>query len=257
MSNNIVIKEELRDLIPPLSKEELKQLHTNLDIAGKARDPLIVWKNGEEGKDILIDGHHRFAYCTKNNLDFQVTRLSFSGVSAVKVYMIKNQLGKRNLSPKSASLLRGMLYNSAKKTKEEIASSGGKVTKDDRLTGSQNDSQLKQPKTREVIAKQTGVSPQTVQRDAKFLEAVEELDIKKEVMSNEDKRPAKEIIEEANIKKGIKPKEKPKPKKKDQSIFKGLTKTAKNQIVLDYVKSLPFSDLEDLLREIDEYYQSL
>ncbi len=60
----IKILEELRRLIPPLKKEELEQLHRELDSDGRAMHPLIVWK--QEG--VLVDGHHRYDYCKKKRL---------------------------------------------------------------------------------------------------------------------------------------------------------------------------------------------
>lgn len=72
-------------------------------------------------------------------------------------------LGRRNLAPDAAALLRGKLYNSAKK---DVGAPEG------------NDNAKKQKaqsgpikSTAEVIAAQTGVSKNTVKRDAQFAEA--------------------------------------------------------------------------------------
>ena len=149
----IKILEELRRLIPPLKKEELEQLHRELDSDGRAMHPLIVWK--QEG--VLVDGHHRYDYCKKNGYPFEVRSLSFASIDAVKNHMILHQLGRRNLDPKEASRLRGTLYNSRKKER------GGAKQK----AKGQNDPL----DTADNIAEKTGVSPKTIKRDAKYAEA--------------------------------------------------------------------------------------
>ena len=49
------IDKEIKSLVPPLRPEELKALDTALTTEG-CRNPFVVWK----GKDILLDGHHRY-----------------------------------------------------------------------------------------------------------------------------------------------------------------------------------------------------
>ena len=73
----------------------------------------------------------------------------------------QNQLGRRNLNPEQASLIRGRIYNRRKK------SHGG-----DRSSSAQNE-HLKTDKTAKVIAKETGVSSATIKRDAAFAAEVE------------------------------------------------------------------------------------
>jgi hypothetical protein len=158
------ILDELRELIPPLQPEELERLHKSLDVEGRAIDPLIVW----EGKNIIVDGHNRYIYCTEKSYPFQIHEKSFSSLDVVKNYMVIKQLGRRNLDPKTASILRGKLYNWRKQDVPNREGLGGKSGK---IVNYQNDSQQKSPTTAEEIAKETGVSPITVMRDGMFAEA--------------------------------------------------------------------------------------
>ncbi|MEM7385134.1 MAG: hypothetical protein AAF514_09340, partial [Verrucomicrobiota bacterium] len=109
--------------------------------------------------------------------------------------MIKNQLGRRNLSPDQASLLRGKLYRAQKKEtpNPEGENQHSKVVK------GQNDPQ---PTTAQKVAKQTGVSEKTVKRDAQFAEAVETLgpEKEKEIMAGKRKEPKSEVIKQAKAK---------------------------------------------------------
>ena len=99
------------------------------------------------------------------------------------------QLGQRPLSPDAAALLRGKLYNSRK---QAVANQ----------TGANQYAEVKaqngqRPTTAESISAETGVSRETVKRDAKFAAAVEILGITKEVMAGTEKRTRKEIIQAA------------------------------------------------------------
>jgi len=76
-------------------------------------------------------------------------------------------LGRRNVTPDVASILRGKLYNGRKK--EEGAPKGNSNA--GKQLG-QNDPVVS---TAETVAKETGVSPATVKRDAKYAEAAEKI----------------------------------------------------------------------------------
>jgi len=87
------INRELQGLIPELSKPEQDALIASLNAEG-CRQPITVWK----GKNIIVDGHNRYAICTKLNIPFKVEELEFEDEDRVKIWMINNQLARRNLS---------------------------------------------------------------------------------------------------------------------------------------------------------------
>ena len=102
---------------------------------------------------------------------------------------IRAQLGRRSLSPDAAALLRGKLYNSRKLAVPNQA--GANQYSEVKTQNGQR------PTTAESISAQTGVSRETVKRDAKFAEAVEKLGITKDVLAGTEKRTRKEIIQAA------------------------------------------------------------
>jgi hypothetical protein len=108
----IVIDDEFQNLIPPLSPVERARLEENLREAGRARNPLVVWP--VDGKQILLDGHNRYDICTEYGLAYDVHEIEFADRSEAEQWMLKEQLGRRNLDPVIASELRGRLYNSRK-----------------------------------------------------------------------------------------------------------------------------------------------
>lgn len=88
----MTIDSEFKALIPPLAPEELAQLEANI-LADGCRDPLVTWQG------ILIDGHNRFAICSKHGLEFETVTMAFADRSYAKEWIIRNQFGRRNLLP--------------------------------------------------------------------------------------------------------------------------------------------------------------
>lgn len=156
----LIIDPEFRDLIPPLAPEELENLHNSLSADG-CLCPLIVWR--ETG--ILIDGHNRHAFLTKHGKDIPLKDVSFYDRKEAMTFAILNQVGRRNVDPDTASMLRGLLYNGAKK--QQGGTGANQHAQKDQSDTSAN--------TAATIAKQTGVSAPTIKRDAKFASALEKL----------------------------------------------------------------------------------
>jgi hypothetical protein len=126
---NIIILDELRNFIPPLSLDEYAQLESNILQHG-CQTPIQVWQNLRKNLDlpfekeddlayILVDGHNRYKICTQHNLPFEVYILSFNSQKEAKDYMINLQLGRRNLSQNQISYFRGLRYNNEKADKSD------------------------------------------------------------------------------------------------------------------------------------------
>jgi hypothetical protein len=90
------IDDEFRDIIPPLSDEEQKQLETSI-LEDGVRDPLVVWVQ-EGKKPVLVEGHHRWAIICRHKIkDYRIIEKAFDNRDVVKVWVISNQCGRRNL----------------------------------------------------------------------------------------------------------------------------------------------------------------
>ena len=87
----LTVDPEFRDLIPPLNEEELKLLEESL-VADGCESPLTVW-NG-----VIIDGHNRYAICRKHEIPFSIQEKNFSSRDDAMLWMLRNQLGRRNLN---------------------------------------------------------------------------------------------------------------------------------------------------------------
>lgn len=93
------INQEFQNLIPPLSQEELSALEASIKHEG-CRDPLVVWHN------TIIDGHHRYAICTKHGISFNtLEKEELETELDVKLWMINNQFSRRNLPTETRLVL--------------------------------------------------------------------------------------------------------------------------------------------------------
>ena len=91
----IIADKEFESLIPPLSSEEFAQLEENC-VKDGIRDPLVVWESPDG--DILVDGHNRWKISAKHaGIRFNVVKMRFENRDAAKEWILKNQLGRRNL----------------------------------------------------------------------------------------------------------------------------------------------------------------
>jgi hypothetical protein len=156
IAKSLTILKEIKDYILPLSDEEFFNLEKSILLEG-CRDPLIAWQKKND-QLVLVDGHNRYKICKKNNISFKVKKIDFKDIEEVKIWMVENQMGRRNLTPDQLSYYRGLKYLSLKKKK------GGY---DNVLSKGQNDFS-----TSEFLAAQFNVSESTVKRDAKFAEGI-------------------------------------------------------------------------------------
>lgn len=89
---DVVVNEELKAYIDPLTSEEYEALERSL-LAEGCRDALVLWGN------VLVDGHNRYGICQKHGLPFQtVQNTRFQSMEDVHLWMIDQHLGRRSVS---------------------------------------------------------------------------------------------------------------------------------------------------------------
>ena len=152
------INPEFEKLIPPLGEDELQQLEDNILTYG-IRDPIVVWKGS------IVDGHNRFSIAQKHGLaDFSVFEMDFEDENAAKLWIIDNQLGRRNLPPFARIELA--------KLKEPLI----KLRAEQRMLAGTDPFQIfgkgsEQPvHTHKELSKLAGVSHETLRKAEKILE---------------------------------------------------------------------------------------
>ncbi|BEV14479.1 plasmid replication/partition related protein [Herbaspirillum sp. DW155] len=167
---NIVINEELKQYIDPLTPNEYAALERSL-LAEGCRDALVLWG------DVLIDGHNRYEICSKYDLPFKtIQNDSFQSLEDVLLWMIDNQLGRRSVS----DFQRGMLAlrkrdiiaartkaeaKPARSAADETAPTEGAAASEPAEAGDDPwhaDDNTGRIKTREDIARAAGISSATI-----------------------------------------------------------------------------------------------
>ncbi len=89
---NIVVQEDLKSYIDPLTPDEHDALERSL-LAEGCRDALVLWG------DILVDGHNRYGLCLKHGIEFRtVQNTRFKSIDDVHLWMIDQHLGRRSVS---------------------------------------------------------------------------------------------------------------------------------------------------------------
>lgn len=176
--------QRFRDLIPPLSAEELRLLEESIARDG-CRDPLVTWRG------TLIDGHNRHEICLRHKLPFAVKSMEFADEDLACIWIIRNQFGRRNLTTfaraELALKLEPLIAEKAKAKEHERKTTLPKSAK----------SFAAPVNTRAETAKAAGVSGDTIAKTKLILEHASE-ETKQRLRTEPDMkvhRVAKEIKE--------------------------------------------------------------
>jgi hypothetical protein len=156
----LAIDEELRVWIDPLSSEEYSFLEASI-LQDGCRDPLVVWGG------YLLDGHNRYEICLKHGIEFQTfEKTGLKTKADAKIWMIENQLGKRNTTDFSRAAcvlkLKPLLEQRAKERQVGTLKQGNSPVRpisDERGI-----------RTDDALAKMAGVGRNTVRKVEKIIE---------------------------------------------------------------------------------------
>lgn len=232
LPEEIVIREEIKSLIPPLSKDERDRLEDSLledgclDALKVWRSPSAIYKDLSDGgkghckycnKDtcwewcdevfdgwcldcktcghtsrfdgdlVLIDGHNRYEICTRRSIEFRIEEvLVHEDFDGVINWIVDYQLGRRNLTDfAKVELLdskRRLLERKAGKRKTAMLRRGDESPVTEKLP--ERETSRADRETRNIIAKDAGISGRTVDKAVKILKDADE-DTKAKVRSGQ------------------------------------------------------------------------
>ena len=186
------IDPEFQGKIPPLTFEELNQLEANILRDGRIINPIIVWEG------LIVDGHNRFTIAKKHpEIPFTVHEKEFSSRYEAIIWICKNQLGRRNLTPEQKKYLIGKQYEAEKmKLGGDHGNSRGSdgTFSPNPQNGNLGDNRI----TCKKIAAENGISKNTVLRAEQFSKGVDAAEnavpgTRQKVLSGEVKPTAAEI----------------------------------------------------------------
>ena len=262
------IDPELRDLLPPLTDEEYKQLEKNIVENGFDKNfPIMEWKG------FIADGHNRYSICKKHNIEPVIGTLAYETKEEVMKWMLDIQLGRRNLSPIQriavAEKYRPMYEKEAKANQSEYY--GNQYDKKSGLTVNLPQVQSKKernPTTDKKLADIADVSEKTYRMGAKILNSDDE-DLKQRVQSGKTSISAgyKELIGKTKKQKENtsnestttpsltiqKEAQKPKISEETKQICADL-KTEKSKEYLDSIWDYKVSIIECMNADFEMYY---
>lgn len=125
---DLTIDPEFKKLLPPGSEKERTELVENIKADGRFTDPVIVWRN----HGIVIDGQTRFDIwqndlASSDDIQPDVVEMDFASRDAVKAWMIRHQVGRRNWTPSQLAMMAATLATLKVGTNQHVTNEGGQV----------------------------------------------------------------------------------------------------------------------------------
>lgn len=156
------ILEQLRDLLPPLEDSEIEALEASIWING-ILDPIQLGSIGDVSNPFILDGHNRYALCQKLNKKptYSDNVLEFNDIYDVKAWILQNQLSRRNLNSFKRCEIVSRLEDNIREEALNRKSLGGKGGLEQ---DPHNCADLGVGETRQILAKQAGISHETYRR---------------------------------------------------------------------------------------------
>lgn len=157
------IDPEFEKLIPALTDEEFNQLRENIIEKDEVINPILTWQG------VIVDGHNRWKIIQDNpGIPYKTYEMIFLDRYEAKDWIIKNQIGRRNLNQEQKLRLIGQMQENRKK------SHGGE--RGNQYTSEPKGQNEPLPKsTAAQIAEEVGVSESTVKRAEKFSKGIDVL----------------------------------------------------------------------------------
>ncbi len=158
------VDEEFKNLLAILTDEEYMNLEHDIVTSGKILQPILVWN------DTIIDGHNRYQIAQLHEIDFETREMMFDSKEDAKIWIIKHQMGRRNLNDFQRAEMAIKLKNSIEvRAKTNQRAAGGAVPM--KSTEPVN--------TREELAMIASVSEDTIRKVEKIIEKASVNDLNK------------------------------------------------------------------------------
>ena len=141
------VNEVFKTVAPPLTESEIENLREDI-IRHGCLVPIITW-NGT-----IVDGHNRYSICRENRIPFAVIEIEFEDESDAKLWIVKNQLGRRNLTKYQRC---EMVLPMEEKIKAETEKKRRALISEYRQRGETMPKSAESDTTRDVLARMAGV----------------------------------------------------------------------------------------------------
>jgi hypothetical protein len=176
------IDPELRDLLPPLTGDEYKQLEKNIVENGFDKNfPIMEWHG------FIVDGHNRYSICKKHNIEYVVGTLGYETKDEVMEWMLDIQLGRRNLSPIQRIAVAEKyrpIYEKQAKERQATSTGGANPQLTPNLVEADKTNNRSENETNSKLAKIANVGKETYRQAKRVLDSNNE-ELKNRVLSGE------------------------------------------------------------------------
>ncbi len=228
--DEIEVDAEFKKLVHELSQAERDLLEKSIQSDG-CLEPLSVWE--QDGKFILLDGHHRLEICRKLDRDFLVARIAVVDRVEAALWMINKQVGRRNSNTFQKIELLAPLHELVEKEAKERQKQGFQERGKDKEESSE-----KPLRTADVMAEKAGVGSTTYRYARDIIEYGDD-DLRERLRRGEISiDAARQEIKKPQKRKTAKQQ---KPKKSEESM--GAPGTAMEEKGLEEWKPPPLSDV--------------
>jgi len=153
------IDPEFSGLMPPLSEDEYSLLEESIASSKKCHEAILVWEG------VIVDGCNRFEICEKHGVEFQVRDICFNSREDAKIWILGNQLGRRNLTDAmriELVLVKAKLLEEKAKKRQSL---GGRPRKEDEKGLAKKTNLAVEPlNVRKALAREAHVGERTLDR---------------------------------------------------------------------------------------------
>lgn len=163
--NDYKIDPELNSVLPELSDADYKALEQSLLTDGFKGAPIMVWG------DIIVDGHNRYKICKEHNIPFDVKSIEFESKEEAILWMVRQQIGRRSLTPLQRIQIVEKYRPFYKKKAEKNKSLNGGNKKSELENSTTPIAKEEKIDVRAELAKDADVSANTYARGVKILES--------------------------------------------------------------------------------------
>lgn len=160
----LMVNEGFKNVAPPLTESEIGNLREDILTHG-CMMPIITW-NGT-----IVDGHNRYAICRENSVPFGVAEIEFRDESDAKLWIVKNQLGRRNLTKFQRC---EMVLPMEEKIKAETEEKRRALISEYKKSGKTAPKSAESVDTRDILAKLAGVGHSMIDMARVIIEIADE-----------------------------------------------------------------------------------
>lgn len=193
----LIIDPEFETILPALNDEDFNQLKENILGPGEVFEPIVLW-NG-----VIVDGHNRYRIIQEHpEIKWRTRNIEFNDRWEAIQWMIRNQIGKRNLTEQERydligrhGIARQHIHGGDRRSEEFSSGKSFPLKNEDRENS----------KTSDEVGKEYGITGRTVRSAISYARGIDAIreqdpDVAKSILKGETNAQKKDIMKIAKAK---------------------------------------------------------